>query len=375
MKGTVETTKLNLQKNKAKVTQQWQEVSKSTTQNNEKLLDDAMNLRHISTKSALKTFNKFSTLQEVPEEEELLTIGPLVNGAPSTFDVGKQCVKDWETGSKKSVKEVEAGSKQSSRQSVKDLMGNLAVSQNIQSTLGNSADTRSSKARSVDIDGSTHAPLESCHTGDSLPQSNETGQTTDGLNVIVDLSSSQEASQGSNPPPSITKIQMKLMKNGRSRKSNALPPTKKTGPNHKKGKVQRIEPIKDFFRDLEEVTDDLERNTNANTLDSPILNGTVYASNDYLERRILWSTITSLSAAVNGHPWIVGGDFNEVRFSNEKQDGRPVHGGIWKIGCSRGVYKFFGRSLKDSNVHDVHHFVSNVRHPIRANLLHLEYIA
>ncbi|KAK1296367.1 hypothetical protein QJS10_CPB15g00779 [Acorus calamus] len=41
----------------------------------------------------------------------------------------------------------------------------------------------------------------------------------------------------------------------------------------------------------------------------------VYASNDYLERRILWSTITSLSAAVNGHPWIVGGNFNEVRFS------------------------------------------------------------
>ncbi|KAK1308920.1 hypothetical protein QJS10_CPA09g00677 [Acorus calamus] len=270
-----------------------------------------MNLRHISTKSAPKTFNKFSTLQEVPEEEELLTIGPLVNGAPSTFDVGKQCVKDWETGSKKSVKEVEAGSKQSSRvletsskqsvetsckqsakdlvgggqQSVKDLMGNLAVSQNIQSTLGNSADTRSSKARSVDIDGSTHAPLESCHTGDSLPQSNETGQTTDGLNVIVDLSSSQEASQGSNPPPSITQKSNEThvsnpsanadpRKNGRSRKSNALPPTKKTGSNHKKGKVQRIEPIKDFFRDLEEVTDDLERNINANTLDSPILNGT-----------------------------------------------------------------------------------------------------
>ncbi|KAK1308923.1 hypothetical protein QJS10_CPA09g00678 [Acorus calamus] len=51
----------------------------------------------------------------------------------------------------------------------------------------------------------------------------------------------------------------------------------------------------------------------------------IYASNDYLERRILWSTITSLSAVVNGHPWIVGGDFNEVRFSNEKQGGRPIH--------------------------------------------------
>ncbi|KAK1312406.1 hypothetical protein QJS10_CPA07g00362 [Acorus calamus] len=40
-------------------------------------------------------------------------------------------------------------------------------------------------------------------------------------------------------------------------------------------------------------------------------------------------------------------------------------GGIWKIGCSRGVYKFFGRSLKDSNVHDVHHFM-------RSNLLYVD---
>ncbi|KAK1318897.1 hypothetical protein QJS10_CPB04g01155 [Acorus calamus] len=52
---------------------------------------------------------------------------------------------------------------------------------------------------------------------------------------------------------------------------------------------------------------------------------TIYASNTYSERLLLWNTITKLSSGLQGSPWIVGGDFNEVRYSSEKVGGRPVH--------------------------------------------------
>ncbi|KAK1318512.1 hypothetical protein QJS10_CPB04g00904 [Acorus calamus] len=51
----------------------------------------------------------------------------------------------------------------------------------------------------------------------------------------------------------------------------------------------------------------------------------VYASNLYAERLMLWKIITQISTKVNGSPWIVGGDYNEVRYSSEKFGGRPVH--------------------------------------------------
>ncbi|KAK1284260.1 Trichome differentiation protein GL1 [Acorus calamus] len=52
---------------------------------------------------------------------------------------------------------------------------------------------------------------------------------------------------------------------------------------------------------------------------------TIYASNTYSERLLLWNTITKLSSGLQGYPWIVGGDFNEVRYSSEKVGGRAVH--------------------------------------------------
>ncbi|KAK1296069.1 hypothetical protein QJS10_CPB15g01203 [Acorus calamus] len=52
---------------------------------------------------------------------------------------------------------------------------------------------------------------------------------------------------------------------------------------------------------------------------------TVYASNIFSERLTLWHTLRSLSFGLNGSPWMVGGDFNEVRFSSEKVGGLPVH--------------------------------------------------
>ncbi|KAK1277774.1 hypothetical protein QJS04_geneDACA022160 [Acorus gramineus] len=51
----------------------------------------------------------------------------------------------------------------------------------------------------------------------------------------------------------------------------------------------------------------------------------VYASNIYSERLHLWSSLIEISESVLLLPWLVGGDFNEVRYSNEKVGGRPAH--------------------------------------------------
>ncbi|KAK1302702.1 hypothetical protein QJS10_CPB12g01029 [Acorus calamus] len=58
----------------------------------------------------------------------------------------------------------------------------------------------------------------------------------------------------------------------------------------------------------------------------------VYASNSSVERINLWDSIKQLSSTIGHLGWIVGGDFNEVRFSNEKVGGLPIH--------SRRVRKF-----------------------------------
>ncbi|KAK1283060.1 hypothetical protein QJS10_CPB21g01579 [Acorus calamus] len=52
---------------------------------------------------------------------------------------------------------------------------------------------------------------------------------------------------------------------------------------------------------------------------------TVYASNSASDRRVLWSDLQFLTIGVGPAPWIIRGDFNEVRFSNEKVGGRPAH--------------------------------------------------
>ncbi|KAK1297667.1 hypothetical protein QJS10_CPB15g01194 [Acorus calamus] len=48
----------------------------------------------------------------------------------------------------------------------------------------------------------------------------------------------------------------------------------------------------------------------------------IYASNLLEERILLWNNLKRLSRSIQS-PWLVGGDFNEVRYSYEKIGGRP----------------------------------------------------
>ncbi|KAK1303909.1 hypothetical protein QJS10_CPB11g01512 [Acorus calamus] len=51
----------------------------------------------------------------------------------------------------------------------------------------------------------------------------------------------------------------------------------------------------------------------------------IYASNFSSERLALWDSIKHLASSIGSMSWIVGRDFNEVRYSNEKVGGSPVH--------------------------------------------------
>ncbi|KAK1293495.1 hypothetical protein QJS10_CPB17g00346 [Acorus calamus] len=81
----------------------------------------------------------------------------------------------------------------------------------------------------------------------------------------------------------------------------------------------------------------------------------VYDSNLYPERHLLWNSIINLSTGLQNSPWIVGGDFNEVRYNSEKSGGRPVHARrIRKFNCyieSSGLQdlKAFGHILSWNN--------------------------
>ena len=50
----------------------------------------------------------------------------------------------------------------------------------------------------------------------------------------------------------------------------------------------------------------------------------VYASNNYIDRRVLWQHIHWCSQVVGENPWMVLGDFNTTRFVNEKAGGNMV---------------------------------------------------
>ncbi|KAK1282596.1 hypothetical protein QJS10_CPB22g00515 [Acorus calamus] len=52
---------------------------------------------------------------------------------------------------------------------------------------------------------------------------------------------------------------------------------------------------------------------------------TVYASNNASARTILWSNLRTLAQSIDNDQWIIGGDFNEVRFSHEKIGGRGAY--------------------------------------------------
>ena len=51
---------------------------------------------------------------------------------------------------------------------------------------------------------------------------------------------------------------------------------------------------------------------------------TVYASNNYIDRRVLWRHLQWCEPVVSQNPWFVIGDFNTARFVNEKSGGNMV---------------------------------------------------
>ena len=50
----------------------------------------------------------------------------------------------------------------------------------------------------------------------------------------------------------------------------------------------------------------------------------VYASNNYIDRRVLWRHFQWCEPVVGQNPWLVMGDFNTTRFVNEKSGGNMV---------------------------------------------------
>ena len=50
----------------------------------------------------------------------------------------------------------------------------------------------------------------------------------------------------------------------------------------------------------------------------------IYASNSMQERNTLWSDLTNIANGCLNVPWIVLGDFNTVRYTNEKEGGRQL---------------------------------------------------
>ncbi|KAK1274063.1 hypothetical protein QJS04_geneDACA010725 [Acorus gramineus] len=57
----------------------------------------------------------------------------------------------------------------------------------------------------------------------------------------------------------------------------------------------------------------------------PFFLTTIYASNSFSDRLTLWDDLEELAAQTINSPWIIGGDFNEVRFSNEKIGARSIY--------------------------------------------------
>ncbi|KAK1316673.1 hypothetical protein QJS10_CPA05g01847 [Acorus calamus] len=56
---------------------------------------------------------------------------------------------------------------------------------------------------------------------------------------------------------------------------------------------------------------------------SPFMVTAIYASNSSAERLLLWQNLSRLSTQTE--PWLLCGDFNEVRYAYEKVGGRPIH--------------------------------------------------
>ncbi|KAK1313493.1 hypothetical protein QJS10_CPA06g01305 [Acorus calamus] len=65
--------------------------------------------------------------------------------------------------------------------------------------------------------------------------------------------------------------------------------------------------------------------TPSNSLLPSYLLTTVYASNSSADRLSLWEDLENIAATTSSLKWMVGGDFNEVRYVHEKRGGRNPH--------------------------------------------------
>ncbi|KAK1313254.1 hypothetical protein QJS10_CPA06g01028 [Acorus calamus] len=72
----------------------------------------------------------------------------------------------------------------------------------------------------------------------------------------------------------------------------------------------------------------------------------MYGSNANHERHLLWKNLAASNPSPST-PWLVGGDFNEVRYSTEKQGGRSPN--------LRRLHKF-NACLDNCNLHDLEQF-------------------
>ncbi|XP_043720916.1 uncharacterized protein LOC122668414 [Telopea speciosissima] len=70
----------------------------------------------------------------------------------------------------------------------------------------------------------------------------------------------------------------------------------------------------------------------------------VYALNCPLQRNSLWSDLRSLAPQVGSHPWGLGGDFNSIRYSYEKQGGEQP---------DLEAFNYFNECLEDIGVNDL----------------------
>lgn len=57
--------------------------------------------------------------------------------------------------------------------------------------------------------------------------------------------------------------------------------------------------------------------TNQGSLE--FLIATIYYSNKREERKSVWEALPSISLTTNSHSWVVMGDFNEIRYPEERQ--------------------------------------------------------
>lgn len=75
--------------------------------------------------------------------------------------------------------------------------------------------------------------------------------------------------------------------------------------------------VKLLFSSAQMITCDILRNNSTEHFVASF----VYAFNDYIDRRVLWSEISQVKTAVTGLPWCILGDFNVITHPDESVGG------------------------------------------------------